>query len=456
MRALIAAGERSAPVLTLAKLGNVGLSMLWGFAVTFVFVRALPGAEFQAFLLLVAFNNFTQSAEFGLTNVIYARLRRYWLARQGGAAAAPGGEGGDFRLEEIGVLFLFLGGLVVAGALIVAAAIALGAIRTDLPGVFLVFFVASALNIVLLLVKRALAAVDRNLLWEGIDGVRRVLGLGALFAVLAGADLMASVSVQLVLAAAAVAAGMALVSQRTGMRARQWFALRSGGGHIRRTYLRDIGASAALTLSEVAAYNSPYFLIAALSHDPALLLLFDFTFKMIRSVSTATRATIEGALPRLTRAWFAGDGAAFRRGLRRALGVALGVALCADAALLAVGQRLFAVLFAGRSALSMAELAMLCGLLLALAVICTSVYVQGALGRFGPLLRQSLPFLAASAASVPLALAVARTASGGALGATSGVGVGPVFMLFYGLAFAGTALLHLAAMRLLVRRFRCA
>lgn len=453
MRALIAAGERSAPVLTLAKLANVGLSMLWGFAVTFVFVRALPGAEFQAFLLLIAFNNFTQSAEFGLTNVIYARLRRHWLGRAGAADGSGQGPADDFRPEEIGVLFLFLGGLVVGATLLVAGAIALGWIRTDLPGIFLVFFVASASNMLLLLAKRALAAVDRNLVWEMVDAVRRVVSLAVLFAVLFGVDLLLSVSVQLLLAAAAVLAGMILVGRRVHMHARQWFAWRAGGGHVRRTYLRDIGASAALTLSEVAAYNSPYFLIAALSHDPALLLLFDFAFKMIRSVTTATRATIEGALPRLTRLWFAHDRAAFRRGLRRALLVALGVACCADVALLAIGQRLFALLFAGRSALSMAELLLLCVLLLLLALICTSVYVQGALGRFGPLLRQSLPFLAASLASVPLALAVAGAVAGGAGGSAGDGGheaLGAAFMGFYALAFAGTALLHVGAMRRLI------
>jgi len=257
VRSLIAAGEASARVLTAAKLANVALSMLWGFAVTFVFVRMLPGAEFQAFLLLIAFNNFTQSAEFGLTNVAYARLRRWWLARAG-AAGGAGGDG-DFRREEIGVLFLFLGALVLGGAAAAAGAIWAGWIRTDLPGLFLIFFLASALNLLLLLAKRALAAVDRNLLWEGLDCVRRLLGLAILLAVLAGFDLMASVSLQLLLNAGAVIAGLALIQQRTGMAGRQWLAWRVGGGHVRRTYLRDIGASAALTLSEVAAYNSPYF-----------------------------------------------------------------------------------------------------------------------------------------------------------------------------------------------------
>lgn len=444
MRALIAAGERSAPVLTLAKLANVGLSMLWGFAVTFVFVRVLSGAEFQAFLLLIAFNNFTQSAEFGLTNVVYARLRRYWLARTG--EGGQPGAGGDFRQEEIGMLFLFLGGLVVGGGVLVAVAILIGWIRTDLPAIFLIFFLASALNVLLLLARRALAAVDRNLLWEMLDCVRRVMGLGLLLAVLAGFDLIASVSLQLLLNCGAVLAGMALIRQRMGMSLRQWFAWRVGGGHGRRSYMRDIGASAALTLSEVAAYNAPYFLIAALAHDPALMLLFDFVFKMIRAVATAIRATIEGALPRLTRCWFAGDGQAFRRGLRRALGVALGVAVCAVALLVAIGQRLYAILFDGRDALSMGELGLLCALLLVVAVICVSVYVQGALGRFGPLLRQSLPFLAGSLLCVPLALAWAGAGQAGA-----GAPIGMLFMTLYALLFAGVALLHGVALRRLAR-----
>ncbi len=438
MRRLIAAGEKSAPVLTLAKLANVALSMLWGFAVTFVFVRALPGAEFQAFLLLVAFNNFTQSAELGLTNVIYARLRRWWLAH-GGDVQGVQAEGGDFRREEIGVLFLFLGALILCAGMVVAGAILAGWIRTDLPGLFLIFFFASALNMLLLLAKRALAAVDRNLMWETVDFVRRLLGLGILLAVLAGFDLMASVALQLLLNIAAVATGLMLIQRQVGMKARQWWAWRAGGGHVRRTYLHDIGSSAALTLSEVAAYNSPYFLIAALSHDSTLLLLFDFVFKMIRAVATAIRATIEGALPRLTRYWFAGERDGFIRGLIRAAAIALGVAFCADLLLVAIGGRLFTMLFDGRAALTMVELAMLCALLLALGLICASVNVQGALGRFGPLLRQSLPFLAGSLASVPLAAWLATR--------NGTQGEGPAFMMLYLAVFVGTAALHGVAMR---------
>ncbi|MPT47498.1 MAG: hypothetical protein E2598_03645 [Sphingobium sp.] len=422
-------------------MANVALAMLWGFAVTFVFVRALPGMEFQAFLLLIAFNNFTQSSEFGLTNVIYARLRKYWLGR----AADNGVDGGtsDFRYEEIGALFLFLGSLIIMGAAIVALAIAVGWIRTELPAIFLIFFLSSVLNMLLLLVKRSLAALDYNMVWEIIDCARRMAGLGILVSVLFGLDLMLSVSLQLLLNGGAVLAGMILVQRRSGMHVSHWFALRTGGGHIRRTYLRDIGASAALTMSEMAAYNGPYFMIAALSHDLSLMLLFDFVFKIIRSVAITIRATIEGALPRLTRFWFSGDKASFRAALKKALMVGIGVAVCADISLLIVGKRLFSILFDGRSQLSTWEMLLLCVLLLMLSVICVSVYLQGSLGRFWLMLRQSLPFLAGSLLSVPLALLMAGNSQPGEVGLD--------FMIAYTLAFFVAAMLHLRAIGQLVK-----
>lgn len=436
MRITIAAGERSTRVLTLAKLASVGLSMIWGFAVTYVFVRALPANEFRTFLLLIAFNNFTISAEFGITNVIYARLRRYWLGRQG-----EGVDSGDFRHEEIGVLFLFLTSLIVIGGGVVIGAMALGWVRTGMPAIFLIFFFGSALNILLLLAKRALAAVDRNLLWELTDIIRRLLGLAALFAVLAGMSLIASVSALLLINIAGAALGMALIHRRAGMRFGHWLDWRRGGGHVKRTYLRDIGASAVLTLSEVAAYNSPYFLIAAMTHDARLLLVFDFTFKIIRAVATTIRATIEGALPRLTRHWFAGESEVFARLLRRAVLTAVGIAIGAGAALMLAGKMVFAHLYDRNAAIMTAELVLLAILLAGLAVMCVSVYLQGALGRFEALLRQSLPFLFGSIASVPLALWI------GGSPRTDDV----PFMSLYALCFLGAAGLHIVAMRRLAK-----
>ncbi|HKY81696.1 MAG TPA: hypothetical protein VJM09_09530, partial [Sphingobium sp.] len=378
--------EASARVLALIKLANVGLTLIWGFAVTYVFVRILPLREFQAFLLLVAFGNFTVSAEFGLTSIIYARLRRYWLG------VVDDGAGG-FRLEEMGVLFLFLGLLIVYGLSVLGIALAAGGLTTTMPLLFILFFLSACINLPALLAKRALAAVDGNFLWEALDCLRRVMTIALLLLILVGLDPRLSVALQLCVSLGVIGLAVALVHRRLGMSVRHWLALRVGGAHVRAYYLRDIGASAAFTLSEILAYNAPYFTLALATQDARPMLLFDFFFKMSRALSMAVRAMVEAALPRITRAFHAGDRARLRQLMGRALAGGLFFAMMASAGLLLLGQWLFTKLFAGRAAIGMIDLLLVDAALVALAVICVSVYVQAALGRFLHLLRRSLPFL---------------------------------------------------------------
>ncbi|OHC91132.1 MAG: hypothetical protein A2095_15420 [Sphingomonadales bacterium GWF1_63_6] len=423
--------EASARILALVKLANVGLVLIWGFAVTFVFVRILPLAEFQAFLLLVAFGNFTISAEFGLTSIIYARLRRHWL---GGDQADSG-----FRLEEMGVLFLFLGLIVLGGTVILIAALALGWFDTAMPLLFLLFFLSACVNLPALLAKRALAAVDGNFLWEALDCGRRVLTIALLLAILLGMDPRLSIALQLAVSLLVIGWAIAHVHRRLGMTARHWLAFRVGGGHVRAHYLRDIGASAAFTASDIIAYNAPYFTIAMATSDARPMLIFDFFFKMSRALSMLVRAVVEAALPRITRAYHAGDRARLRQLLARSLGAGLVFALLLSALLLSVGDWLFTKLFDGRATIDRTELALIVAALAALTIICVSVYVQGALGRFSILLHRSLPFLAGSLASAPLALSLAPQRFDLA------------FLGFYTLTLIGAAILHLLSLQRLAR-----
>lgn len=431
---VLASLESSARALALIKLANVALTMIWGFAVTYVFVRVLPIDEFRAFLLLVAFGNFTVSAEFGLTNIIYSRLRRFWL---GSGQGTPS----DFRFEEIGVLFLFLLILIGTATLALAAAILGGLIPTAMPLLFLLFFLSACLNLLALLAKRTLAAIDGNIFWEALDFGRRVVVLALLLAILVGIDIRLSVAIQLLLSLAAIVIAMFAISRRLDMRLHQWVALRVGGGHVRRHYLRDIAASASLTVSEILAYNAPYFTIALATTDPRPMLLFDFVFKIARALSMTVRAAIEAALPRLTNAFYSGNAARFRQLLGKALVVALAAAAAAGVGLVVTGSWLVAELFDGKLRIGGTEIALLALLLPALAVICVSVYLQGALGRFSLLLRQSLPFLGGSLLSVPLALLLARE---------SGLPFATLFLGCYALTFVGTAALHGLALRRLL------
>lgn len=428
---ILARMEASARILALVKLANVGLVLIWGFAVTFVFVRVLPLAEFQAFLLLVAFGNFTISAEFGLTSIIYARLRRHWL----GGGQADGG----FRLEEMGVLFLFLGLIMLGGTAILIGALTLGWFDTAMPLLFLLFFLSACLNLPALLAKRALAAVDGNFLWEALDCGRRVLTIALLLAILLGMDPRLSIALQLAVSLLVIGWAIAHVHRRLRMSARHWLAFRVGGGHVRAHYLRDIGASAAFTASDIIAYNAPYFTIAMATSDARPMLIFDFFFKMSRALSMLVRAVVEATLPRITRAYHADDRARLRQLLARSLGAGLVFAVLLSALLLGTGGWLFTTLFDGRATIDRTELALIVTALAALTIICVSVYVQGALGRFSTLLHRSLPFLAGSLASAPLALALAPQRFDLA------------FLGLYTLTLTGAALLHLLSLQRLAR-----
>lgn len=427
----IARIEASARILALIKLANVGLTLIWGFAVTYVFVRVLPLREFQAFLLLVAFGNFTISAEFGLTSIIYARLRRHWLG------VSDDGQG-RFRLEEMGILFLFLGLLILGGLAILIGALLAGGLDTTMPLLFILFFLSACLNLPALLAKRALAAVDGNFLWEALDCLRRVMTIALLLMMLQGLDPRISVALQLGVSVVVIGYAIALVHARLGMSLRHWMAFRTGGGHVRAHYLGDIGASAAFTLSEVIAYNAPYFTIALATQDARPMLLFDFFFKMSRALSMSVRAAVEAALPRITRAFHAGESARLHQLLMRALGVAVVFALAASALLLLLGQWLFAKLFDGRAAIDLVDLLLVDAALLALTVICVSVYVQGALGRFALLLKRSLPFVTGSLLSVPVALLLAGRFD-------------VAFLSLYTLTLLVVAVLHGLSLRALLR-----
>ena len=422
--------EGSARFIALIKLVNVGLTLIWGFAVTYVFVRVLPLREFQAFLLLVAFGNFTISAEFGLTSIIYARLRRYWLGH--GEGSADG-----FRLEEMGVLFLFLAMLILGAVVILLVALVARGLDTTMPLLFVLFFLSACINLPALLAKRALAAVDGNFVWEMLDCVRRLMTIALLLLILNGLDARLSVALQILISLSVIGYAIMLVHGRLGMTAQHWLAFSRGGAHVRTHYLQDIGASALFTISEIVAYNAPYFTIAIATQDARPMLLFDFFFKMSRALSMAIRAMVEAALPRITRAFHAGDRARLRQLLMRALTVATVFALTASAALLLLGQWVFTKLFAGRAAIEMVDLLLIDGALLALTMICVSVYIQAALGRFSHLLKRSLPFLAGSLLSVPLAMLFGEEFDRG-------------FLALYALTMILVAALHALSLRRLL------
>jgi len=424
--------EANVRIVAIAKLANVALAMLWGFVVTFVFVRLLPLEEFRAFLLLVAFANFTVSADFGFSGILYARLRRFRL----------GGEDGSFRPTEIAILFAFMGVVVLVGAILIAGGIASGHIATHYPGLFMAFYLLTVTNIFGLLTKRALAALDHNLLWELVDMVRRVATIALLIAALAGLPILLSVWMQVALASMALLFGLMVVHRDAGMGAGDWL-LRGGGFAVLwQSSMRDMGATMLLTLSDVAAYNAPYFGLAWATSDPRPLLVFDFVFKISRALTAGIRAITEAMLPRLTAAFHGGRTERARALVGRLRRVALGAAAVLGGGLMVAGPAFSRLLFAGKAVLTLAELGLLALLLLGLAMLCVSTYVHNGVGRFGALLAPSFAFLALSILSVPLGAWIAQA---------TGEPFALCFLALYALAHGLLAVRHGAMLRGLLR-----
>ena len=424
----IARLERDPRALGAMKLLNVGLAMLWGFAVTFVFVRLLPIAEFKAFLLLVAFANFTISADFGFSGIIYARLRR---ARVGSDDTG----GGAFRAAEIGMLFAFMTGVAVLGGAIIALCLETGRIETQQPALFYAFYALAATNIFALLVKRAMAALDHNMAWELLDAGRRGISVLLLLVALAGMPVLLSIAIQILVSAATMGAGLAIVHREAGMRASDWL----GRGGEMRPYLADMGATMALTLSDVAAYNAPYFGIALATHDPRPMLVFDFVFKISRTLTAVIRALTEAALPRLTEAWHRQRKDAVAAGIAKLRTMSLAAAAALAVLLLVAGPEISRILFAGKAVLGRDELAVIGLLLLGLALICVSTYVHNGFGRFAKLLPPSFLFLGGSVLSVLVADMV-------------GAHFALTFLIAYALVHVALGLAHSVMLARLTRR----
>ncbi len=116
-------------------------------------------------------------------------------------------------------------------------------------------------------------------------------------------------------------------------------------------YLGDIGRTGALTISDIAAYNAPYFTIVAATHDPRPLLLFDFVLQDVTgTVGAGSRARGDDAARSDAAFSRGGEMASFRAQLRRCLALSVGTALGAGPVpCFAAGPVVSSVMFDKRS-----------------------------------------------------------------------------------------------------------
>lgn len=377
--------ERSKWVLTIVKLIGASLTIGWGLASTYVFARVLVDIELANFIVLIALANFTIGAELGISNILYDRLRRAHI-----------GVDNDFAFAELAALLAVLFTAVAMATGGVGVAIALGVISTGLPALFVALFALAAVNMVVLLAKRSLAAIDRNLGFEAIDIARRLINLALMLAVLSGFDATLSIFAQLSVSLLAIGLCFGLNSSALGAPIKDWTKIAPGLRILKMRYLTKLGPAMALTIADIAAYNLPFIVIASLGDNLRPLLLYDFLYKLLRVLGTATRAVTEAQLPRLTRAVHTGDTRGLRIGLWETFGTGFVFAVVLAVLLLAAGPAAAALLYDGKLSLSARDAIAMALPLLVLPAAALSVHLNSSLARFRELVVANIPLLVAA------------------------------------------------------------
>lgn len=389
MRALYAA-RRVDPrrlVFPALKLVNQAIITVWGFAFTWVAIRALGLSDYAFVAVLIAIAGLVLQADFGLSSLLFARLRKAHVIE-----ADTHGE----RNLLLAMLTLSVGVTLSAIAIFAVAVLVggLGPARLGIAAVLL--FAGIALNLPWQPVRVTLNAHDAFLHSEVIEFFRRSATLLATLAMLRGLPLAGYGVVILIVWVAAFAAGAALLWRRSIVTREASVA--AGFAELRGENLSGLGRTALFSLAEFTVYMFPYYVIPLLFARAELVIAFDAFFKVTRFAATCCQVSGEIMLPAQTRAYHMNDRTGVARGLSRALRIGAAPVAIGCVAILGFGDHLFTALL-GRPGLVPAPVqwaicAMMC---LMLAQATAGSFLVG-VGRFAPLSRRAVGVLVAMVA----------------------------------------------------------
>lgn len=279
------------------RLLNTVLAILWGFALMAILIRVVGIHDYAYYVLIGAIGMYIASTDLGVSNVLYARLRAAFLKGEISALIAP----------ARGAIMVYV---------LVAAATTLGYVgwtvigsspRSDVWPTLILFFLITIANFPWIVVRSAVAAVDRHLEFEAIDFVRRAGQFVGLLLLARIGPVPAFVLIDLLwLGAFILAAWNIRAGGITG------FSLAPARISADLTsFVRAFGPlvahSAVFVLCEAAIYNFPYLLIPLVYSTGVHLILFDVFYKFVRAAISANQVFSMGLLPHTTRHHFSGD-----------------------------------------------------------------------------------------------------------------------------------------------------
>lgn len=305
---------------------TAGAALATGLLQTFVFAHVLGAHRFSLFILVAAVGYSLWLIDFGIVKILFVRLRARFLSHDPDDAVP--------RQASAVVTFYF--GLVGGGALLCFLFMVLWAATPAREATeFALFFLFVSLNLVWFALRYAAIAVDEYVLFETLEAMRRGAYIAGLLAMLGGLPLI----VMLVALDLLWGVVIAICVRRLIARGALWPHL-SGWLRNMRAFLRanrtEIARSGAYAISEIYAYNLPYFIVPYLFGLGAPPIILDTVFKVFRGGAVIFSAVCDILVPRQTSALAERNGPALVRATLAA------AALCAIPACVACGIFLLA------------------------------------------------------------------------------------------------------------------
>ena len=305
---------------------TAGAALVTGLLQTFVFAHVLSAHRFSLFILVAAVGYSLWLVDFGIVKILFVRLRARFLSR----------DSSDSVPRQASAVVMFYFGLVGTGALLCFVFMALWtAAPLGEAAEFGLFFLFVSLNLVWFALRYGAIAVDEYVLFETLETVRRVAYIAGLAAMLAGLPLIVMLIALDLLWGVVIAICVRRMIAR-GALSPHW----TGWLRHLRAFLRanktEIARSGAYAISEIYAYNLPYFIVPYLFGLGAPPIILDTVFKVFRGGAVVFAAVCDILVPRQTSALAERNGPALVRATLAA------AALCAIPAGVACGIFLFA------------------------------------------------------------------------------------------------------------------
>lgn len=278
---------------------NTGLTVLWGFALTAIMVRALGVEGYSPYVVIAAIGIYLSIADIGISNLIYARLRREYLEK-------------NTALSEASASFvytIFWSVVVIATLLFISIDIILSEkINFTEVGSKSLFFLMSVVNLPWNLLKSISNATENYVKFEFVDSVRRLTQIGLLCLILLDIPIPYVFALINAIWLLAFLSLTAIIRAKMKLRIQMKFSIIfKGFSNLRVEYGASIIPSLTFSLSEFAIYNYPYIYIPVVYGGGYEIVVFDIFYKFFRGIISINRVVSASFVPALTRSYHTGD-----------------------------------------------------------------------------------------------------------------------------------------------------